>query len=338
MRLTPQSFRTTTISNLRLNSGIHTFVFDATAAGRTICISEQGSAASPRYHASSSSNNIDGRARKHHIASSTVMVHNYLGKITPYTQGWCLQEEYLQSRAKDIDGEINRMLLLQHSPTYTLGRGAKEEYLTFLDENVLGKKACERARSILARRGGKRLSLSNATDATSPDEHDDGEISVLAPNGAPIYRVERGGEVTYHGPGQIVCYPMLDLTQDPLRKDLHWYLRSIEEVVLRTLRHYNIDGLRDSINSGVFVDDNKICAVGLSASKWVTTHGFALNVYCDLSYFDSSIIMPCGLEERGVTSMSKELGSDISLDEVQQVLLQCFQDVFNLNLIIQSKE
>lgn len=243
-----------------------------------------------------------------------------------------MQQEYLQSRTQGISNETNRMLLLQHSPTYTLGRGAKEEYLTFLDEDVLGIEACTRARSILARRGGKRLSLSSTTD------NNDSDISVLAPNGAPIYRVERGGEVTYHGPGQIICYPMMDLARHPLRKDLHWYLRSIEEVVMRTLQHYNIDGVRDSINSGVFVDDNKICAVGLSASKWVTTHGFALNVDCDLSYFDTSIIMPCGLEERGVTSMMKELGREVSLDEVQQVLLQCFQEVFNLDVKIKNKE
>lgn len=157
-----------------------------------------------------------------------VFVHNYLDRILPYTTGWKLQQQILQDRFNSKKGDVevavamsqepvNRILLLQHSPTYTLGRGAKEEYLTFLDEDILGKDMYEQTRKVLARQGGKRLSLSSAND----EEHFK-SACVFAPNGVPLYRVERGGEITFHGPGQIVCYPLLDLTEDPFKKDLHW--------------------------------------------------------------------------------------------------------------------
>ena len=222
---------------------------------------------------------------------------------------------------------LNRILLLQHSPTYTLGRGAKEEHLTFLNEEQMGKVNYERARKILARQGGKRLSLSSTDD----EEHFKSSC-VFAPNGVPLYRVERGGEVTFHGPGQIVCYPLLDLTRNPFKKDLHWYLRSVEEVIIRVLSKYEIVGTRDDINSGVFVGKNKICAVGLSSSRWITTHGFALNVNCDMAYFDISMIMPCGLRERGVTSMNKLLGHHVEIEGVSSLIIEAFRDVFNVEV------
>ena len=138
--------------------------------------------------------------------------------------------------------------------------------------------------------------------------------------------------MTYHGPGQIICYPLFDLTRQPHRKDLHWYLRSIEEVIIRVLKHYSIEGKRDKVNSGVFVGNDKVCAIGLSSSRWITTHGFALNVNCNLEYFDTSIIMPCGLETRGVTSMKSLLNKNISLKEVSDLILDYMEDVFDIHM------
>ncbi|KAL7555550.1 hypothetical protein ACA910_013030 [Epithemia clementina (nom. ined.)] len=135
-------------------------------------------------------------------------------------------------------------------------------------------------------------------------------VPVLAPNGVPIYRVERGGQVTYHGPGQLVVYPLLDLKQRrQLRDDLHWFLHVMEEVIIQTCHQFGIRDAcrRDDVNTGVWVDDCKVAAVGVAASRWITTHGFALNVDPDLSYFDTSIILPCGIEGKGVTSIAKLL-------------------------------
>jgi len=160
---------------------------------------------------------------------------------------------------------------------------------------------------------------------------------VQAPNGVPIYRTDRGGEVTYHGPGQLVVYPILDLRRQPYQKDLHWYLRCMEEVIIRTLAVYDIVGVRDEINTGVWVGDEKIAAVGVSSSRWITTHGFSLNVNPDMSFFDTSFIIPCGIEERGVTSIFKifqeqgKLASSVpSLQQISEVVLMCFNDTFGV--------
>ena len=118
-----------------------------------------------------------------------------------------------------------------------------------------------------------------------------------------IVRVERGGEVTWHGPGQIVGYPIFALADR--KKDLHWFLRQIEEVVIRVLRAYDLEGVRSEAGTGVWVGDNKIAAIGLSASKWVSMHGFSINVDPDLGAFEH--IVPCGIEEKGVTSLSMEM-------------------------------
>lgn len=103
-------------------------------------------------------------------------------------------------------------------------------------------------------------------------------------------------------------------------------------MIIRVLSKYDITGTRDDINSGVFVGKEKICAIGLSASRWITTHGFALNVNCELKYFDTSVITPCGLEDRGVTSMSTILGDDLSIDEVSNLIVKYFKDVFDVQV------
>lgn len=158
---------------------------------------------------------------------------------------------------------------------------------------------------------------------------------VYAPNGAPIYRIERGGEVTYHGPGQLVIYPMLNLRHSAFKQDLHWYLRQVEEVIIQTLREFDIESNRDEINTGVWVGKNKIAAVGVSSSRWITTHGCAINVRPNLDHFDKEIITPCGIEERGVTSMLDVVGEDScpSVMEVADVAVKCFGNVFEVNVV-----
>jgi lipoate-protein ligase B len=153
----------------------------------------------------------------------------------------------------------------------------------------------------------------------------------------PIYRIERGGEVTHHGPGQLVVYPLLDLRRPPLEQDLHWYLRQVEQVVIDTLSEYDIHTVRDEINTGVWFDKCKVAAVGVSSSRWITTHGFALNVSPNLHYFDTSYILPCGIEGRGVTSMEEIMRNrgDTTIPTVADVAataLTKMESVFGLEI------
>lgn len=142
-----------------------------------------------------------------------------------------------------------------------------------------------------------------------------------------LHRVERGGEVTYHCPGQLVGYPILNLRRYQL--DLHWYLRQLEEVIIRTLDSYGLCGERVSGMTGVWVDDRKVAAIGIKVSKWITMHGFALNVCPDLSGFDR--IVPCGLEGKRVGAMAQFL-PDVSVESVQAVLIEQFEQVFDSQL------
>ena len=131
---------------------------------------------------------------------------------------------------------------------------------------------------------------------------------------------------------------MFDLKREPYQADLHWYLRMVEEVIIRTLAHYDIEGNRDEINTGVWVGSNKVAAVGISSSRWITTHGFALNIDPDLSYFDTSVILPCGIEGRGVTSMAeimKSRGNEAipTIHNVADVVANTVEEVFGVNVV-----
>jgi lipoyl(octanoyl) transferase len=146
--------------------------------------------------------------------------------------------------------------------------------------------------------------------------------------GAEKFLVERGGDVTYHGPGQLVGYPLLNLSH--FKEDLGWFLRAIEESIILTLKESNIEGFRISGRTGVWVNggqgEEKICAIGVKASRWCTMHGFALNVNTDLSYFD--YIIPCGIADKKVTSMQKLLGQEISMAQVKECYQKSFEQVF----------
>jgi len=149
-----------------------------------------------------------------------------------------------------------------------------------------------------------------------------------------FFNTNRGGDITCHGPGQIVCYPILDL--DNFFSDIHKYLRFLEEVVIKTLMEFNIIGERSLKETGVWInpklnDARKICALGVKASRWVTMHGFALNVNNDLSYFDN--IIPCGINNKSVTSVSKELRKSIDKFEIINSLKKNFSNVFSASLI-----
>ncbi len=151
----------------------------------------------------------------------------------------------------------------------------------------------------------------------------------LKNSGAEFYPIDRGGDITYHGPGQIVGYPILNLER--FKKDIHWYLRQLEEVIIRTLNYFDISGKRSGGETGVWIGEEKIAALGIKVSRWVTMHGFAFNIHPDLSYFER--IIPCGIFHKGVTSMTEVLKEDISLDRVIPVLVREFESVFNVTLL-----
>ncbi len=157
----------------------------------------------------------------------------------------------------------------------------------------------------------------------------------LKEKGIDFFHINRGGDITFHGPGQVVGYPVLDL--EKFRPDLGWYLRSLEEVIILTLAAYGIKGERSAGETGVWVDpaiagkERKICAMGIKCSRWVTIHGFAFNINTDLTYF--SHIVPCGIQDKQVTSLQKELGREVPLEEVKQELKNNFEKVFGAKLV-----
>ncbi|MCZ8188661.1 MAG: lipoyl(octanoyl) transferase LipB [Microcystis sp. LE19-338.1B] len=148
-----------------------------------------------------------------------------------------------------------------------------------------------------------------------------------------VYRIERGGEVTYHCPGQLVGYPILNLRY--YRQDLHWYLRQLEEVILQTIAIYGLSGQRIAGLTGVWVEGYKIAAIGIKVSRWITYHGFALNVCPDLSGFAE--IIPCGIANKPVGSLGQFL-PNISLGQVQQDLSRVFASVFGVELFSLDKD
>lgn len=151
----------------------------------------------------------------------------------------------------------------------------------------------------------------------------------LERRGIQLHAAGRGGDVTYHGPGQLVGYPILDLK--PHRKDLHRYLRDLEEVIIRTLAYFGLNGVREEGLTGVWCQGGKVAAMGVRVSSgWITSHGFALNVAPDLAYFDT--IVPCGILDRRVTSMEALLGASPSREEVTGVLVSAFGTVFDARM------
>tara|TARA_B110000240_G_scaffold179117_1_gene209015 strand:- start:1326 stop:2030 length:705 start_codon:yes stop_codon:yes gene_type:complete len=157
----------------------------------------------------------------------------------------------------------------------------------------------------------------------------------LAKKEATFYKINRGGDITYHGPGQIVGYPILDL--ENFFTDIHKYLRLLEESIILTIAEYGLKGVRSKGETGVWLDvgtpfARKICALGIRSSRWVTMHGFALNVNTNLGYFDH--IIPCGIKGKAVASMESELGEKINIEEVKQKILKHFKTLFGVDEFI----
>ncbi len=161
-------------------------------------------------------------------------------------------------------------------------------------------------------------------------------VEQLAARGVQVFEIDRGGDVTYHGPGQLVGYPILDLTEH--RRDIAWYMRSLEEVLIAVARDYGIEAGRRGGAPGVWVGNDKLAAMGVHISRWVTSHGFAFNVNTDLRYFDW--IVPCGLRDKGVTSLEKLLGRRVEMGEVIERVVSHFGRVFELEMVeeVESRE
>jgi lipoyl(octanoyl) transferase len=152
-----------------------------------------------------------------------------------------------------------------------------------------------------------------------------------AARGIELFETGRGGDVTYHGPGQLVAYPVLDLKPD--RKDLHRYLRDLESMLIRVAGAFTIDALRSEGLTGVWTDVGKLAAIGVRVSSgWITSHGVALNVSTDLDYFQT--IVPCGIADREVTSLERELGRSVPMDEASEALVEAFCGVFEREAIV----
>jgi lipoyl(octanoyl) transferase len=161
------------------------------------------------------------------------------------------------------------------------------------------------------------------------DLHVIASSNFLHMHGIEVVQVDRGGDVTYHGPGQLVGYPIFDLHQH--KQSISWYMRNLEEVFIEVIKKYNLQGERSEGYTGVWIKDEKITALGVRISHWVTMHGFAFNVNTNLSHFGG--IIPCGIFQYGVTSLQKVLNQTIDMEEVKQFVIQAFQDVFNFSKV-----
>ena len=223
-----------------------------------------------------------------------------------YKETWDLQEQIFKEiidlkiknrREANTIATNNHFLFVEHPHVYTLGKSGDMQNL-LVDENELEAK------------------------------------------GAKFYKINRGGDITYHGPGQIVGYPILDL--DNFFTDIHKYLRLLEEMVILTLTEYGLTAERSPGETGVWLDvgtpfARKICAMGVRASRWVTMHGFALNVNADLGYFD--LMIPCGIKDKAVTSLNVELGQKVvDMDGVKEKLLKHFSELFSAQVIKEKTE
>jgi len=222
--------------------------------------------------------------------------------LTPYQEAWDIQQgifdaivaQKIANRNLPEDEQTptqSEFLFVEHPHVYTLGKSGDVNNM-LLDEETLKQK------------------------------------------GATFVKVNRGGDITYHGPGQIVGYPIIDL--DYFFTDIHLYLRKLEEVIIDTIAEYGIKGERSEGETGVWLDvgkptARKICAMGVRTSRWVTMHGFALNVNSNLEYFD--YIVPCGIRGKAVASMHTELGHEVDIEEVKGKIKKHFERIFETKLV-----
>ncbi|XP_018580103.1 putative lipoyltransferase 2, mitochondrial [Anoplophora glabripennis] len=164
-------------------------------------------------------------------------------------------------------------------------------------------------------------------------QYTESEENTLKTKGAEFHRTNRGGLITFHGPGQLVVYPIINLKH--FKPSVRWYVCSIEKTIIKLCNAFNLEA-QTSPHTGVWIKDEKVCAIGIHASRYVTTHGLALNCNTDLTWFEH--IIPCGIEGKGVTSLSKELSRDVTIEEVLPVFLNNFSEVFNCSYVNFPKE
>lgn len=248
---------------------------------------------------------------------SKEVVFEDLGKLR-YKKAWNYQEEIFQKliKAKALKSEKRKKELLQTSST---------EENNEIRDTVLAKQYllfCEHDHVYTLGKSGDKQNLLIARN-------------ICENRGIDLHEIDRGGDITYHGPGQIVAYPIIDLEEFNI--GIKSYISMLEDVVIETLKSFDIKGEKDGKAMGVWIDANdkirsrKICAIGVKASRYITMHGLALNVNTDLSYFD--YINPCGFTDRGVTSMEKELNDKINLNEVSEIMKNAFEKVFGMKWV-----
>ncbi|MEN8191201.1 MAG: lipoyl(octanoyl) transferase LipB [Bacteroidota bacterium] len=156
-----------------------------------------------------------------------------------------------------------------------------------------------------------------------------GDDDFLKSKGIKVYDIDRGGDITYHGPGQIVGYPIFDLGQ--WERDAHRYLRSLEEVIIKTCDDFGLKTIRNNEHTGVWIEDRKICAIGIKISKWITMHGFAFNINTDLDLFNG--IIPCGIEDKEVTSLGKELDQTFDIQNIKNAIIKNAKEIFSYDKV-----
>lgn len=227
-----------------------------------------------------------------------------LGQLRSYKEIWDLQESLLQQNVQLKSAQFSEQ---SAQLPLSISHKATTNHLLFVEHSpvyTLGKSGNE-----------KHVLISEQTRLEK---------------GIDFFKINRGGDITFHGPGQLVGYPILDL--DYFKTDLGWYLRSLEEVIILTMAAYGLTGQRSAGETGVWLDANvpgkerKICAMGIRCSRWITMHGFAFNVNTDLQYFN--YIIPCGIQNKQVTSLQKELGFSVDLNEVKGKVIKHFEEVF----------
>ena len=214
--------------------------------------------------------------------------------------------------------------------TLDIGRAAYEPTLR-LQERLRAEVAAaepERAYLVLVEHDPPVITLGRGAKA----DHVIASRAALAREGIAVHPASRGGDVTYHGPGQLVGYPILRL--DRHGRDVHRYLRDLEEVLLRCLARLGVEGRRSDGQTGVWVGDEKIAAIGVAVRRWVTYHGLAINVQPNLEHF--GLIVPCGIRDKGVTSLAKILGRPVSVAEVKGPLVECIAEVFGFERLAPS--
>lgn len=247
-----------------------------------------------------------------------------LGNNRSYQEIWDLQERMLQESVERKKGKIEDRsqespvgLLTTHNSQLTTDNSqpTTQNHLLFVEHNPV-------------------YTLGKSGDITHVliDDKDREQ------KGIEFFKINRGGDITFHGPGQLVGYPILDL--ESFKTDLGWYLRQLEEGIICTMAEYGLKGDRSKGETGVWLEpdvkgrERKICAMGIRCSRWITMHGFAFNVNTDLNYFN--YIIPCGIENKQVTSLEKELGYKIPMDEVKRKVKINFEKVFDAEVIDRS--